>query len=123
MADRSPSRSQPRAEQSQTVDYAVIHRSWFQPTQVHRQQLRVAKVILAHKLPRTLPIDVDEAKELLSPRPLESEEKLAIILEEKISEFIALNRYEQRALSRRKAAIRNFDAARTLAIRQRRYEA
>jgi len=59
---------------------------------------------------------------MLSPKPLEGEEKLASILEEKISEFAALDRYERRALSRRKAAIRNFDAARTLAITQLPYK-
>jgi hypothetical protein len=61
---------------------------------------------------------VDEVRDVLSPKPLEGEEKLASILEEKISEFAALDRYERRALSRRKAAIRNFDAARTLAVTQ-----
>jgi hypothetical protein len=90
----------------------------FQPTQVHRQQLRVAKMVLGGKPSRTLPLVVDETRDMLSPKPLEGEEKLASILEEKISEFAALDRYERRALSRRKAAIRNFDAARTLAVRQ-----
>jgi hypothetical protein len=95
----------------------------FQPTQVRRQQLRVAKMVLGGKRSRTLPIDVDELGHVLSPKPLEGEEKLAIILEENISEFATLDRYERRALSRRKAAIRNFDAARTLAITKRPYEA
>ena len=60
---------------------------------------------------------------MLPWKPFEGEEKLAIILEENISEFAALDRYERRALSRRKDAIRNFDSARTLAITKRPYEA
>jgi hypothetical protein len=95
----------------------------YQPAQVYRQQLRVAKMVLGGYRPRALPTNVDAISDMLSPKPLEGEEKLAIIFKEKISEFEILDRYEQRALSRRKAAIRNFDAARTLAIRQRRYEA
>jgi hypothetical protein len=91
----------------------------FQPTQVHQQQLRVAKMVLGGKPSRGLPPVVDEVRDMLSPKPLEGEEKLPSILEETISEFAALDRYERRALSRRKAAIRNFDAARTLAITQR----
>jgi hypothetical protein len=91
----------------------------FQPTQVHQQQLRVAKMVLGGKPSRTLPLVVDEVRDMLSPKPLEGEEKLASILEEKISEFAALDRYERRALSRRKASIRNFDAARMPSIPQR----
>jgi hypothetical protein len=97
----SPSRPYPRAEQSQTVDYAVIRRPWLPagaslPTAATGPRWFWALAVLARclSMPRTC-----------FPRgPLRLEEKLAII-------------------SRRKAAIRNFDAARTLAITQRPYEA
>ena len=43
--------------------------------------------------------------------PLEGDEKLAAILEERASRLGAFDRYERRALSRRKSAIRMFDAS------------
>jgi hypothetical protein len=49
---------------------------------------------------------------MIYPPPLDDDEKLAAIVEDRASELAAFERYERRALSRRKAAIRSFDARR-----------
>ena len=72
----------------------------------------MALIGLALGLDDTMPVPEKYAP-LLTPVPkLEGPEKLATIMTDTLSEVAALDRYERRALSRRKFAIRDFDAAR-----------
>jgi hypothetical protein len=57
-------------------------------------------------------IDLETIDPVLHPKPVEGDAKLVAILVDSVGELTRLERYERRALSRRKAAIRNIDAYR-----------
>ena len=54
---------------------------------------------------------LDDIEPLIELKPLEGDEKFEAVVEDCIRELAALDRYERRAISRRKSAIRAFDSA------------
>jgi len=76
---------------------------------MHRKKAALAIRILRRFDSRT-PMP-DNVMEVLNSKP-EGPYKFATILADKTRQLLALDRYERRALSRRKFAIRAFDTAR-----------
>jgi hypothetical protein len=84
----------------------------YQPLSANKMPAR--GVQLAERVCRILRNKFSKFRDLKPPnelKPLEDGEKFAAIVEDRIQELAALDRYERRALSKRKSAIRVFDSA------------
>ncbi len=85
----------------------------FHPSIVHYRKLsvsifwRLSKRYLDERLTTT---DIEEINKILYSAQLKDVETLVFLLGEKALEIARLDRYERRAISRRKSAIRQFDA-------------
>jgi hypothetical protein len=75
-----------------------------------RQREKLALVIRCARVAGPFTPMPDDVMEFLNSRP-EGPQKFATILSDKARQLLAMDRYERRALSRRKYAIRAFDAA------------
>ena len=83
----------------------------YQPLSAYRNQLRKMRTI--DRIERILgtPFNFDDLEPLLELNPLKDDAQFATVVEDRIRELAALDRYERRAISKRKFAIRAFDSA------------
>ena len=83
----------------------------YQPLSAYKRQLRKMRTIDHVERIFGTSFDFDDIEPLIEPKPLEDDEKFATVVEDRIRELAALDRYERRAISKRKSAIRAFDSA------------
>jgi len=84
----------------------------YQPLSAYKiQARRVRSVERVCRILRRKFSNFRDIKPQIELKPLKDEEKFATIVEDRIRELAALDRYERRAISKRKSAIRAFDSA------------
>jgi hypothetical protein len=93
--------------------YQLLARSYHDPQYISladiREKVRLVRTLLRPKAPALPPAALSYVKNWKTAGP----EKFTAILSEECKKFIALDRYERRAVSRRKFAIRAFDEERS----------
>jgi hypothetical protein len=82
----------------------------YQPLSAYKSQLRKMRTIDHIERILGTSFNFDDIEPLIEPKPLEDDEKFATAVEDRIRELAALDRYERRAISKRKSAIRAFDS-------------
>ena len=82
----------------------------YQPLRAIDEQLRLMKTVDRIDRFQGVPFSIDLIEQMAFPKPLAGYEKLNAIIEERAVQLAAIDRYERRALSRRKVAIRRYDA-------------
>jgi hypothetical protein len=97
-----------RHARHQILSQALSDPDYESEAMLGKKSALVIRCLRRFDLSKPLP---DEVMEFLSSKP-QGPYKFATILADKTRQLLALDRYERRALSRRKFAIRAFDAAR-----------
>lgn len=94
----------------------VLWQALRDPNYESRASIREKVRVICHFLPRNPPgISMADLEAYLTSTP-QGSQKLATILSERAKKLAAIDRYERRARSRRKFAIRAFDAAHSTSV-------